>query len=150
MTQALSLLTSGAFPLWGIFVVAVITLAGMVTAYIKGVPDRQRAATEATKVTGDQHAEQIKELREELRRLTGELHSYVNDLQIMGIRLNKSESESRRRGDLITNMTFIIRLLISELRRLDPNSVIVAQAEALMAQMTAPTPDTPLIEGDGK
>lgn len=126
--EAIAHLTPGTFPQWGTFAGVLALVAGGIVAFIKGMPERTRADTEANKVRGEQYAEQIKDFRDEV-------HGYRNDLHIMQIRLTKAESASRLRADRITNMTFIIRLLISELKRLDPDSVIVGQAEALLAQM---------------
>src|SRR5687768_16702983 len=121
--QYIASLPDGTLPQWGMFITLLMILAGMITVWIKGMPERKRADNESAKLRGEQYADQIKDFRDEV-------HGYRNDLHILQTRLNKAESASRLRADRITNMTFIIRLLISELRRIDPNSIIVAQAEA--------------------
>lgn len=122
----------GSLPAWGAFMVM---LGLLIRAFIVGMPARRLADTEAKRADTEASEVGINHLVSEIGRLRDEVHGYRNDMHIMQVRLNKAEGASRLRADRITNMTFIIRLLIAELRRLDPSSVILAQAEALLAQM---------------
>lgn len=115
----------GTFPQW---ILLITVLGGGVTVFIKGIPQRTKANSDAKQAENNDYAQQIKELRVEM-------HGYRNELHVLQQRLSQAESSSRVRADRITNMMFIVRLLISELRRLDPQSVIVNQAEALLEQM---------------
>ena len=118
----------GTIPQWGTFAALIAAIVGWGTVYIKGSPLRTKANSDARQADNADYADQIKLFRDEVRSLNREV-------KVLQERLTQAESASRLRADRITNMTFIIRLLISELRRLDPNSIIVQQAEALMKQM---------------
>ena len=131
----------GTLPQWGTFAALLATLAAGVTAYIKGSPHRTKANSDAKQADNADYADQIKLFRDEVRALNRE----VKTLQE---RLTQAESASRLRADRITNMTFIIRLLISEFRRIDPNSIIVQQAEALLKQMDHVEGAPPSVEAD--
>ena len=129
----------GTLPQWGTFAALITAIVGWGTVYIKGSPHRTEANSNAKQADNADYADQIKLFRDDVKAL----NSRVNVLQE---RLTQSESNNRIRADRITNMTFIIRLLISELRRIDPNSIIVQQAEALLKQMDHV--ETPTVEAD--
>ena len=118
----------GTLPQWGTFAALIAAILAGATAYIKGSPQRTKASSDAKQADNADYADQIRLFRDEVRALNREVKALQE-------RLTQAESASRLRADRITNMTFIIRLLISELRRLDPNSIIVQQAEALLQQM---------------
>lgn len=135
-------LAAGTVPQWGTFLGILIGLIGLATVFVKGIPERTKAISEAKQADNSDYAKQIKDLIDQVHDLRNELQENRNDLRAtrrevdeVNKRLTQSESSSRQRADRITNMTFIIRLLISELRRIDPNSIIVQQAEALLEQM---------------
>ena len=113
-------------------IVAAFTALGI---WIKHGPDRTRAKNEGDQIEVDaaevirtDYAQQVKEFR-------AEVHKYRNELHAVQGELNKSLRLSSQRNDRINNMMFIIRLLISELKRLDPDSIVVKQAEAMLIQM---------------
>lgn len=119
----------------GSFVVLLAIAAGLFTAWIKGMPERSRVANEGRQID-IQEAEQIRvDYAQQIKDFRSEVHGYRNDLAKMEARLSQSESTSRRRSDVIKDMMFIIRLLISELKRIEPHSIIVGQAEAMLARM---------------
>ena len=64
-----------------------------------------------------------------------EVHGYRNDLQDITFRLAQSEAQSKRRGDKITMMVFVLRLVMAELRRIEPNNHVMGQAELLLGQI---------------
>ena len=115
-------------PQWGSFIGIISGLIGLAIVYIKGIPSRIRANSEAKQADNADYSAQIKDFRDEV-------HGYRNDLHLLQARLAESETASRFKAVQITNMTFIIRLLITELQRLDPQSFIVKQAETLLKQM---------------
>lgn len=127
----------GTLPQWGAFISLLGIVAGGITVYIKGIPQRIKASSDAKQAENADYADQIQKFRDEVHGYRNELQASRNEIHAMQGRLTAAESASRLRADRITNMTFIIRLLISELRRLDPQSIIVQQAEALMNQMQA-------------
>ena len=118
----------GTLPQWGTFAALIAAIVGWGTVYIKGSPLRTKAESDAKQADNADYSAQIRGFRDEV-------HSYRSEVQVLRERLTQSESASRLRADRITNMTFIIRLLISELLRLDPKSIIVQQAEVLLKQM---------------
>ena len=132
----------GTLPQWGTFAALLVAIFGGITAYIKGSPHRTKANSDAKQADNADYADQIKLFRDEVKTLNREV-------KVLQERLTQAESASRLRADRITNMTFIIRLLISELRRIDPNSIIVQQAEALLKQMDhVEGSTTPAVEAD--
>lgn len=118
----------GTLPQWGMLVTLLTIAGGMVTAWIRNKPAWVRAQSDADTASGAQYAAQITEFR-------NEVHKYRNELMLVQARLTMAEGESRRRGDRITMMTLIIHLLIGELKRLDPASETVKQAETLLDRM---------------
>jgi hypothetical protein len=126
----------GTVPQWGTFATVLLILAGIVAAWVKGMPDRKRADNEEKKISGDQYSEQMEQYAEQIKEFREEVHGYRNELQIVRREAADAERESSRRGDHITNLTFIVRLLMSELERIAPDSIILKQAEALMLQLT--------------
>lgn len=110
--------------------------------WVRGIPDRGRVKNEG-KVIDNAEAEKIRtDYAAQIKDFRAEVHGYRNELAAIAARLTASESVSRQRSDRINNMMFIIRLLISELRRLDPTSIIVKQAEAMLQQMEPETSRT--------
>jgi hypothetical protein len=132
----------GTLSQFGTFVGVLAIVAGMVTVWIRGIPERRRVENEARAMDIDE-AEKIRtDYAQQIRDFRKEVHGYRNDLQNMEARLSQSESTSRRRSDVIKDMMFIIRLLISELKRTEPQSIIVGQAEAMLARMDVPGVET--------
>jgi hypothetical protein len=119
----------------GSFVALVGLFAGMVTVWIKGMPERSRVANEARQLDINEAESLRVDYAKQIREFRAEVHGYRNDLAKMETRLSQSERTSSRRSDVIKDMMFIIRLLISELKRIEPKSVIVGQAEAMVDRM---------------
>lgn len=119
---------SGSLPLWGTFVTVLTTAIGLATVWIRGIPERRRADIEERGLTGQQYAAQIADFRKEV-------HGYRNELHIIQRDLEKSESRARQRADRIVALTVVVKLVMSEIKRLDPKSLILAQAEELLTQM---------------
>lgn len=121
-------LDTGTFPQWGMFVSLLGIIAGGITVFIKGIPQRVKANSDARHADHADYASQIKEFRDEV-------HGYRNELHLVLNRLSLSESTSRRRGDRIKNMLFVLRLVMGELRKHDPKNSILEQAETMLSQM---------------
>lgn len=125
---------SGSFAQWALFGTAVTAFFTALGIWFKHAPDRRRAANELEQIKINE-AELIRtDYTKQIKDFRLEVHGYRNDLAVIQLRLEKSESVSRQRSDRINNMMFIIRLLISELKRHGP-SIIVDQAEAMLRQM---------------
>lgn len=103
--------------------------------WIKGMPDRRRAMNEAEQIAVNE-AELIRtDYAKQIAAFRTEVHGYKNELQAIYGQLALSESARRRRDDRIASMMFVLRLLMSELRRLDADSVVLQQAESMLKQM---------------
>lgn len=66
--QALADLAPGTFPQWGTFLTALATLTGLITVYIKGMPERMRAGTEAKVAEAEGDSKLRAELLERIAR----------------------------------------------------------------------------------
>lgn len=122
---------------------ALLSLLGLaIAAYFKYAPAMAAQKNEGKKIDLEEDQQIRADYAAQIADFRKEVHSYRNELAKVASlqaatekRLNMSEATSRRRSYRIDNMMFVIRLLISELRRLDPDSVIVKQAEAMLLQM---------------
>lgn len=111
--------------------------------WVKGAPERRRAATEATKQDQDGESLLRHDLTEQIKELRMERAKDREDIMRLSTRLGAVEAENRRRGDKINNLTFIIQLVMNELQRLDPNSIILGQAARLLIQIQQPLDPNP-------
>jgi hypothetical protein len=99
-------------------------------------PAMKRLTMDENAVLRDDYTKQIAALREERQADRGEI-------KVLGSRLGVVENESRRRADKINNLTFIVQLVMNELQRIDPNSIILKQAARLMIQLSQPLDANP-------
>lgn len=113
-------------------IATVIFGGGAVAYWIKGMPERARVTIERAnafaKIEADLRNEAVKrfgEFRTEVHDLRNELQRYVGDLAV-------SEANRRRGSDKLSMMAFVLQLVMGELRRLDPNSQTLDQAERLL------------------
>jgi hypothetical protein len=134
-------LTTGSVPQWGAFGSLLIILGLTLRVWVKGIPERLRVKNEATSL----HAKIEEDLRGEaakrFKEFREEVHGLRNDVMSLSGRLTKSESTSKRRADKLSMMALILRLVMGELRRIDPDSEVLKQAEILMAQVLNETPE---------
>lgn len=121
--------------------------------WIRGWPERKRAATEAkaieltdaAAIRGEYTAlnklarSDIHDLRNAVTSLKAEQHDCAKQLREAHAENHRLQIEAtaaaRVNKEEISTMMFVIRLLISELKRLDPESVIVRQAEETLTHM---------------
>ncbi len=114
-------------------ITAILTALGI---WIKYAPERGRVANERKtidmaemdKILAD-YAEQVKAFRIEVHTLRNELHGAVAELLA-------SDKISDQRSNWINDMMFIIELLIAELERIDPKSLIIKQARAMLKRIS--------------
>ncbi len=113
-------------------VTAILTAVGI---WLKYAPERGRVANERKtidmaemdKILAD-YADQVKAFRSEVHGLRHELHTAVAELLA-------SDKISDQRSNWINDMMFIIELLIAELERIDPKSLIIKQAKAMLKRI---------------
>lgn len=128
-------LLPGTVPQWGAFLSLLAILMGAVTVYIRGIPERLRARNEADKIKIDA-AEKIRtDYANQIRDFRAEVHGYRNDLHVITARLATSEATSRHRADKLRMMAFIVRLVLEELRSINPNNKVIGQAEDLLDEL---------------
>ncbi len=126
---------TGSAAAWATFAAIVAAAFTALGIWFRHGPDRKRAdnerkaldATEMERILAD-YADQIKAFRLEV-------HGYRNEVQAVRGELLASEKVSSQRSDWIQDMMFVIELLISELERIDPQSLIVKQAKAMLKRM---------------
>lgn len=111
--------------LFGLFILAL-------TTWIKGIPDRLRVKNETVALQAKIEEDLRGEAAHRFQEFRDEVHGLRNELQVMSSRLSKSETTSRRRADKLSMMLFILQLLMTELRRIDPDSPVLKQAEGLL------------------
>lgn len=139
------MLTLFGFPLGtvfqgGTFAVLLMILGTVAARYVQGMPDRQRAGNESKALNIGEMETILADYAEQIKTFRAEVHGYRNELQAVRGELLASDKISSQRSDRINNMVFIIELLISELERLDPSSVIVKQAKAMLRHMAGGDP----------
>lgn len=121
----------------GKLVALIAGIAMAVGAWMKQRPASQHAENEAMQISSKE-AELIRtDYAQQIRDFRLEVHDYRNELHAVVLRLSTSEAQSKRRGDKLTMMAFVLRLVMTELRRLDPGNQIIDQAEALLGQILA-------------
>lgn len=116
--------------------VAMMMLLGIVgRAWIVGIPERLRAANEG-KMTA------AAELSERYKAWRVEVHGLKNDLGVVAAKqrecdkaLAEAHIVNRHHESQMSTMLFLIRLLLRELERLAPNSIIVQQAKITLEQL---------------
>jgi hypothetical protein len=119
----------------GILSTLLILVAGIITVWIKGMPERMRVALEHRAIAATEAAQRFKEWRNEVHALKNELAIVAAKQAGCDKALSEAHAINRANKGQTNTMLFIIRLLISELKRLDPQSIIVRQAEETLAHM---------------
>ncbi len=136
----LSALPPGTVPQWATFAALLTIIMGAVTVYIRGIPARMLARNDGDKIKIDE-AEKIRtDYSEQIKEFRLEVHGYRNELHVVSARLATSEATSMRRGDKLSMMAFVVRLVLDELRRLNPHNQVIEQAETLLDQLERPDP----------
>lgn len=148
-------------------------LAGFATAFFKFRPDQTRAITEgrlaeaqviaAAKVAAaaaiaEAKLAEDKDTTDRFREFRAEVHALKNEIMVLIAKQEKSDlkqaelekmlnhalSHSSMRQGQISMLTSLVELLVSEIERLDPDSIIMKQAKMMLKQIKeASTP------GDG-
>lgn len=127
-----SQLAPGTLPVWGTFLAMLSILGLVLRVWIVGLPDRRRADNEAHVIEGSEMERVVAELRSQIKDLRAEVHLYRNEVQALQSELSASKKLSNQRSDRIDTLQIIIELLLSELERIDPDSLIVKQAKLML------------------
>lgn len=128
------------YPLGTIFqggtMAAMITLLAIVgRAWIVGIPERLRIANEGRVTAAAELAERYKAWRVEVHGLKNDLGVVAAKQALCDKALVDAHAENRQNHHQMTTMLFLIRLLLRELERLSPESMIVQQAKVTLEQM---------------
>ncbi len=114
-------------------------LAGIIIWWIRGMPERGRVKNERKSIDMAEMDKLLADYGEQIKAARQAIHDLRNELHVALGALSASDRVSDQRHNWIGDMLFIIELLISELERLDPKSMIVKQAKAMLKR----------IKGDG-
>jgi hypothetical protein len=114
----------------GTFAAVLAMLAIVVRAYIIGIPERTRAENEGRQIDNAEVALRFKEWR-------AEVHGMKNDLAVVTAKLHQSDAQRARNRDRFNMVLFVLQLVMTELRRLDPGSAVIKQAEVLLKEVCA-------------
>lgn len=111
-----------------VLTVAVIVLGAALIWWIRGYPDRHRAANETKIIENDEAAIRFKEFRVEV-------HELRNELAVVRAELHKAQNQSARRGDKLNMLRFILQMVIDELAAKEPGNKVLAQARKLLSRV---------------
>lgn len=114
--------------------------------WVRGMADRRRAVNEGAVISNNDAATIRAELRAEYDDLNKQnridIHDLKDKLQLTSAAQHLSEKalleaascQRQDRSDM-ASMMFVIRLLLNELKRLDPGSKVIEQAEMVLAHI---------------
>ncbi len=131
----------GSFVDWGIFASLLTIVMGGITVWIKGMPDRGRVQNERKVIDLGEMAQVIANYEVTVKGFRDEVHGLRNELQAVRGELLASDKVGDQRHNWISDLMFIIDLLISEVERLDPKSATVKQARAMLKRMGGTSDD---------
>lgn len=108
MIQWLEQLNSGTLPQWGTFLGVITGLIGLVVVFVKGIPDRKRAANEGTTAESQASELQFKRMGEEMDRLTARVETLektgaAKDTLIAELTALKLEALAERAAERVLN-----------------------------------------------
>jgi hypothetical protein len=127
----------------GIFGAALLMLGVVVRTYIMGMPDRARVDIERKTVETAEATERYRAWRLDIHDLKNDIARVSAKQVITDGQLSAALAINRHLRSQMTTMLFLVGLLISELKRLDPKSVIVRQAEMTLEEMESHTQADP-------
>ena len=129
---------------WGTFAVVLTTFVGLAGYWIKGIPDRGRARneekvidnTEAAAIRAE-FADLNKQARNDIHELRDELQKVMAQQRDCDKALAAAHAENLTYRDDMNTLFFLVRLLICEIKRLDPNpdNMIIKQAEMMLGEL---------------
>lgn len=120
----------------GVTASAMITLLAIVgRAWIIGIPDRLKIANEGKVSAAAELSERYKAWRVEVHELKNDLMKVAGKQADCDRALADAHSVNRHNQVQMNTMLFLIRLLIRELERLAPDSLIVQQAKSTLEQL---------------
>jgi hypothetical protein len=128
-------LSSLGTPLQGVSAAMIFAFGTVLIWYIRGWPDRKRAANETTALTAKIEEDLRGEAAERFREFRTEVHALRNELAKARAELDRAAAKSMRRGDKLNMMRFILMMVIDELAAKDPQNRVLAQAHQLLSRI---------------
>jgi hypothetical protein len=128
-------LASFGTPLQGVTAGLIAAFGALGIWYIRGWPERKRAANETTVITAKIEEELRGEAAQRFREFRAEVHALRNELQQVRGELQQSHAKSMRRGDKLNMVLFILRMVMDELASKEPRNKILAQARTLLSRV---------------
>lgn len=105
---------------------SILTLIGAGwRVWVTGIPERLRV-----RIEGRQQEITVTEQR--LKEFRDEVHGYKNQVAVLLAAQRIIETTSNQRGERIRMMAFVLRMVMGELCRLDPESSVLIQARSLL------------------
>lgn len=144
MPAFLANLAPGTFPQWGTFSLLLAMFVWALAVWIRGEPERTRAKSEAKALDNADAAILRAEYQALHQKNRDDYHKLANDFQkLVGTQrrceqaLAEAHAENRMYRDDVNTLLFLIRLLISEVKRLDrdPANIIIKQAEMTLTEL---------------
>lgn len=119
-------LGTGTLPQWGSLVGIWGLFASIITIWIKGKPDRQRADNEGRKIDNDAHAASRRDDRADVERLTERMDRQDEEIQ-------EAKESCRTLKVQVAQLHFALRLAIAEIEAGMPQSRVPSQIQHLLA-----------------
>lgn len=114
----------GTIPQWGTFLAVLSILTGLVTVWIRGIPERLRAKFEGESSAAREWAAIEGRVNRELDECKKERTAFIDRVTVV-------EDENFR-------LKVAMSLVLGELERIDPESEIVKRAQVIMAAIKSP------------
>lgn len=131
------LTNSGSTALWTLVGIAVTSFFTALGIWFKYGPARMKAKNEEKVIDQSGMEKVIINNTAQLKDFRDEVHKYRNEMQVLQGELWASNRVSNQRSDRIDTLETIIELLLSEIERLDPNSIVVRQAKIMLRRVVA-------------
>ncbi len=128
---------TGSFAQWALFGTVVTAFFTALGLWIKHGPDRGRVANERKAIDLGEMEKVIAGYTTQLKEFRDEVHALRNELHAVKGELLASDRVGDQRSNWISDMMYIIELLIAELEKIDPLSPTVKQAKAMLKRMGA-------------
>ena len=136
-------LTPGTLPQW-LMTGLLALIAGILTAWIRGMPERARVANEREVIDNADAGVLRTEFMGLYEKNRKDYHALANDMQVLsGVQhkcqkaLAEAHAENRGYREDMRTLLFLAKLLINEIKRLDPNphNSVIEQAEMTLFQL---------------
>lgn len=124
-------------PFQGISVIGILAILGFVVrTWIVGMPARKQAENDAKRAANEGKVIDNTEVALRFKEWRAEVHAMKNEVTVLRAELHRSDAQRAHNRERFNMVLFILRLVMAELRRIDPNSPVIKQADELLKQVT--------------